>query len=83
METISIQLKPDTIAEVDRLREQNTLKPRRAQYIRSLIEQHVEAVTGKSRSEALIQIAVAGLAESSSDLSRDAFDKFSTPRKSP
>jgi hypothetical protein len=39
------------------------------------------AQTGDQRLEALSQIAAAGLAESSSDLTRDAFDKFST-RKS-
>jgi predicted transcriptional regulator len=46
--------------------------------IRKLIER---AQTGDQRLEALSQIAAAGLAESSSDLTRDAFDKFST-RKS-
>jgi predicted DNA-binding protein len=51
METLSIQLKPDTIAILDQLRQQNEFKPPRSMYIRSLIERHVAEVTAIADSE--------------------------------
>jgi predicted DNA-binding protein len=39
METISVQLKPETVAEIDHLRRQDG-RPR-SQYIRRIIEHHV------------------------------------------
>lgn len=51
METLSIQLIPDTVSELDRLRQQNEMRPSRSQYIRSLIERHVAEVTAPTGTE--------------------------------
>lgn len=61
METISIQLKPETVAKVDQ-KAQRDGRPR-SQYIRRILEREVGDVTGENRLADLEQIAADNLRE--------------------
>ena len=55
MKTLTIQLKPETLAEVDQIAQRDG-RPR-SQFVRRIVERAVEEVTGRTRLADLEQIA--------------------------
>ena len=87
MDTISIQLRPETLAKLEQIAER--AERSRSQYVRRIVEREVSKVTGESRLADLEQIAAAAQEQAMSgprpsnphpqDVMADHMRQWSTP----